>query len=419
MRNIFLRLETVAADAKRRVSGGEGVANGRRAKGRARPLGAPDACSRAKRWRAQRLRPTGGNSNVDFRFNHRYTNLLQPLRRRLKLVTCGLFGVWVFGLGVLSSALALDITLPTANHALYSPSGEEQFYQGTAGHDWHSGQYGCVRSGGHQYHEGIDVRCLERDRHGEPTDRVVAIADGEVAYVASVGGQSNYGRYVLVRHRWDGVEVFSLYAHLAGFAPGLRAGQAVKRGDWIAVLGHSGTQNIPKDRAHLHLEICFQINRNFAAWFAPRMAKGDRNDHANYNGINLQGIDPAAIFLATKDKPSLNFREYMESQPVAFTALFPARRPPLSCMRAQPWCNVNGPEPKPVTAYEVWFMAEGVATFVRPRTDVTTPAPRVLTVNEPPLISLPARRLVERDAKRRGWQFTTKGGELMEMLCFQ
>ena len=88
-------------------------------------------------------------------------------------------------------------------------------------------------------------------------------------------------------------------------------------------------------------------------------------------------------------------------------------------MRAQPWCNDNGPEPKPVTAYEVWFMAEGVATFVRPRTDVTTPAPRVLTVNEPPLISLPARRLVERDAKRRGWQFTTKGGELMEMLSFQ
>ncbi len=318
-----------------------------------------------------------------------------------------------------AAAGGLDVALPTANQALYSPSGGEQFFQGTAGHDWRSGQYGCVRSGGHQYHEGIDVRPLERDRHGEPTDRVMAIADGEVAYVAGVAGQSNYGRYVLVRHRWDGVEVFSLYAHVAGFAPGLRVGQKVKQGEWIAVLGHSGTQNIPKDRSHLHMELDFQINRNFAAWFAPKLAKGDRNDHANFNGINLQGIDPAAIFLAAKEKPSLNFGEYMASQPVAFTVLFPARRAPLSWMRAQSWCMVNGPEPKPVTAYDVWFMAEGVATFIRPRTGITPSAPCILTVNEAGLNTLPGRRMVERDAKRRGWQFTTRGSELMEMLCFQ
>lgn len=313
-------------------------------------------------------------------------------------------------------ASALEVGLPTANHALYSPSGEGQFYQGTAGHDWRSGQYGSVRSGGRQFHEGIDIRCLERDRRGEPTDRVVAVADGEVVYVARVAGQSNYGRYLLVRHNWDGVEVFSLYSHLGGFAPGLRAGQPVKRGDWIAVLGYSGTQKIPKERAHLHFEICFQLNRNFAAWFAPKLAKGDRNDHGNFNGINLLGIDPAALFLTAREKPALNFREYMESQPVAFTALFPARRAPLSFMRAQPWCIVNGPEPAPVTAYEVWFMAVGVPAFVRPRTDVTTAAPRVLSVNEPAVNACPARRMVERDAKRRGWQFTKRGAELMEML---
>ncbi len=314
---------------------------------------------------------------------------------------------------------AADIGLPTANHALYSPSGEGQFYQGTAGHDWRSGQYGCVRSGGQQFHEGMDIRCLERDRRGEPTDRIFAVGDGEVAYVAKNAGQSNYGRYLLVRHNWDGVEVFSLYSHLGGFTPGLRAGQQVKRGDWIAVLGYSGTQKIPKERAHLHFEICFQLNRNFAAWFAPKLAKGDRNDHANYNGINLQGINPAAIFLAARETPSFNFRAHIESQPVAFTVLFPARRLPLSWMRAQQWGVINGPEPKPVTAYEVWFMAEGVPTFARPRNDVSVTQPQVLSVNQPAVDACPARRMVERNAKRRGWQFTKRGTELIEMLSFQ
>ena len=387
MRNIFLQLENAAAEA-----GGRGAGLWKL------PI------SRSKLLESSPLEGSG---------------VPIPLLRRLKIGAWCLLGAWVLMSGRASESLALDITLPTANHALYSPSGEEQFYQGTAGHDWRSGQYGCVRSGGHQYHEGIDVRCLERDRHGEPADRVVAIADGEVAYVASVAGQSNYGRYALVRHRWDGVEVFSLYAHLAGFAPGLRAGQPVKKGDWIAVLGHSGTQNIPKDRSHLHFEICFQLNRNFAAWFAPKLEKGDRNDHANYNGINLQGINPAPLFLAGHKNPAFNFRACIESQPVAFTVLFPARRAPLSWMRAQPWGVVNGPEPKPVTAYEVWFMAEGVPTFARPRTDVATAAARVLTVEEEAVNACPARRMVERDAKRRAWQFTKRGGELMEMLSFQ
>jgi hypothetical protein len=314
-------------------------------------------------------------------------------------------------------ASALEFELPTANHALYSPSGEARFYQGTAGHAWQSGQYGSVRSGGRQFHEGIDIRCLERDHRGEPKDRILAVGDGEVAYVARVAGQSNYGRYLLVRHNWDGVEVFSLYSHLGDFAPGLRAGQWVRRGDWIAVLGYSGTQKIPRERAHLHFEICFQINRNFAAWLAPRLAKGDRNDHANYNGINLQGIDPSAIFLAARKNPALNFREYMESQPVAFTVLFPARRAPVSWMRAQPWANVNGPEPKPVTAYEVWFMAAGVPTLARPMSDVTTAALRVLSVNEAAVNACPARRMVERGPGNRGWQFSARGAELMEMLC--
>lgn len=316
-----------------------------------------------------------------------------------------------------AAALALDIELPTANDALFTPGGEARYFQGTAGKDWRSGQYGCVRSEGRQYHEGVDVRCLQRDRRGEPADAVVAVADGEVAYVSRAAGQSNYGRYVLVRHDWDGVEVFSLYSHLRDIATGLRAGHTVKRGQPIATLGYSGTQNISRDRAHLHFEVCFQINRNFAAWFARRMAKGDRNDHGRFNGINLQGVNPAPILLAARRDPRLNFRGYMEAQPVAFTVLCPARRAPLSWMRAQPWCVVNGPEPAPVTAYEVWFMAEGVATFARPLWDVSPANWTVAGANEIALKPLAGRALVT-PGRRGDWTFTQRGADLMEMLSY-
>ena len=248
-----------------------------------------------------------------------------------------------------SQTLAMEVSLPTANAMLFEPAAEAQYFQGTAGRDWRSGRYGCVRSDGRQFHEGVDIRCIHRDRRGMPLDPVVAVSEGEVAYIASVAGSSNYGRYVVIRHRWDGVEVYSLYAHLASIAPGVRAGQSVMKGQVIGTLGFSGTQEMPKERAHLHFEIVFQLNRNFAAWFAPRLAKGDRNDHGSFSGLNLIGIDPEPVLRAAQ--MPLNFREHMEAQPIAATVLFPARRAPLSWMRAQNWCIVNGPEPAPVTAW--------------------------------------------------------------------
>src|SRR5438067_13730031 len=53
---------------------------------------------------------------------------------------------------------------PTANHALFEKGGEEKFFAGTAGNDWTTGMFGCVRSGGWKIHEGLDIRCLERDK---------------------------------------------------------------------------------------------------------------------------------------------------------------------------------------------------------------------------------------------------------------
>src|SRR5262245_44080305 len=75
------------------------------------------------------------------------------------------------------------VQLPTANRALFEKGGDERFFAGTAGKPWTTGTFGCVRTEGWQMHEGLDIRCLQRDKHGEPTDPVMATADGTVAYI--------------------------------------------------------------------------------------------------------------------------------------------------------------------------------------------------------------------------------------------
>src|SRR5436190_6347709 len=91
--------------------------------------------------------------------------------------------------------------LPTANHALYEPGQEEKFFVPTPGKTWSSGTFGCVRTEGWQIHEGLDIRCLQRDKHGEPVDPVMATADGTVVYINIHAPLSNYGIYIILRHQ--------------------------------------------------------------------------------------------------------------------------------------------------------------------------------------------------------------------------
>src|SRR6266850_7677781 len=111
--------------------------------------------------------------------------------------------------------------LPTANRSLFEKDGEERFFVGTAGKPWTTGTFGCVRSGGWQVHEGLDIRCLQRDKRGEPTDAVLATADGTVAYINTRPSLSNYGNYLVLRHQIEGIEICSLYAHLHEVRAGL------------------------------------------------------------------------------------------------------------------------------------------------------------------------------------------------------
>ena len=93
--------------------------------------------------------------------------------------------VTLAGFLIAIAAQAQPFQLPTANHALFDAGGEERFFVGTVGKPWTTGTFGCVRSGGWQMHEGLDIRCLQRDQRGESSDPVLATADGTVAYIST------------------------------------------------------------------------------------------------------------------------------------------------------------------------------------------------------------------------------------------
>ncbi len=68
---------------------------------------------------------------------------------------------------------------------------------------------------------------------------------------------SNYGKYVVLRHQVEGLEIYSLYAHLREFRHELRIGQAVNNCEPIAVMDHTANtrETISKDRAQVHFEL--------------------------------------------------------------------------------------------------------------------------------------------------------------------
>jgi len=262
---------------------------------------------------------------------------------------------------------ALDLVLPTDNDALFSEDGPafyqyiERDYQGVKSTPWEGGQYGFVRdpkdtAGGVVYarfHEGIDIRSVHRDANGEPLDEVRAIADGKVVHVNLVPGYSNYGKYMVIEHRWDGSNYYSLYGHLSSIA--VQAGESVRRAQRIAVMGYTGT-GINRERAHLHLELCLMFSRQFEAWYNT-FFRNDPNRHSIYNGMNLAGLDVARLYLALRKNPALTIPEFLAAEETFYKITLPKARH-FDLPTLYPWMSAAGT--RSGSSWEVSFARSGV-----------------------------------------------------------
>src|SRR5581483_5436990 len=268
-----------------------------------------------------------------------------------------------------SQDVHVDLALPTANNALFRDGGGPDFYQyierdyqGEKSTPWEGGRYGFVRdpkeAGGGivytRFHEGIDIKPLERDANGEPLDEIHAIADGKVVHVNPVASYSNYGRYVVIEHRFDGCNYYSLYGHLSAIAA--KVGQRVVKGEKIAVMGWTGV-GINRERAHVHLELNLLLSHKFESWH-DAVHPNDPNHNGIYNGINLCGLDIARLYLALRNNPGLTIPEFMRDEE-AFYKVALARSGHFELPKNYPWMITRTPDAQ-THSWEVSFTRSGL-----------------------------------------------------------
>jgi hypothetical protein len=91
------------------------------------------------------------------------------------------------------------------------------------------------------YHRGVDFV----PGRGAPT---YAMAEGVVTQSEFSGG---YGQHVYIEHQINGQSVLTVYAHLQKDSSPLRVGDRVSAGDFIGLVGNTGTST----GAHLHFEV--------------------------------------------------------------------------------------------------------------------------------------------------------------------
>src|SRR5213083_2956549 len=268
----------------------------------------------------------------------------------------------------------LDLVLPTDNDALFSGDGPafyqyiERNYKGVKSTPWEGGRYGFVRdptdtAGGVVYtrfHEGIDIRPLHRDANGDPLDEVRAVADGKVVHTNLVPGYSNYGKYIVIEHRWGGSNYFSLYGHLNSIA--VQPGESVQPGQRIGVMGYTGV-GLNQARAHVHLELNLMFSHQFEAWHNA-FFKNDPNHNGIYNGINLAGLDVARLYLAFRKNPSLTVPKFLNEEETFYKVTLPKSRY-FELPRQYPWMLTGGGRNEK-SSWEVSFARSGLPLRIEP-----------------------------------------------------
>lgn len=155
---------------------------------------------------------------------------------------------------------AVRYTTPDGEVSYYTPEGESMlgtFLRSPVEFSRISSRFGKRRhpiSKKWKTHKGVDYAA----GRGTP---IRATADGKVALAGRKGG---YGKTVVLHHAG---RFSTLYAHMNGFAKGVRAGQRVKQGQVIGYVGSTGYSTGP----HLHYEFRVDgVHRNSLTYKTPK-----------------------------------------------------------------------------------------------------------------------------------------------------
>ncbi|MCX7819288.1 MAG: M23 family metallopeptidase [Kiritimatiellae bacterium] len=293
-------------------------------------------------------------------------------------------------------------------------------YMPTASGRWESAMYGSVRTvqAGRSvvpsFHEGVDIAPLARGRDGRALDDVVAAADGTVAYVNRRAGNSDYGLYIVLKHRDPIGPLFTLYAHLDEISENVIAGRSVARGDRLGRMGRTPATVIPVERSHLHFEVGVMLNPEFRSWFLHRRLTPD---HGAFNGWNLAGIPPLAPYVAQAEGRAFRLFDWMEGESPAFEVVVRVRRRPLyfdqypTLWRGEP--HQDGPVV--ISASESGVPLAGRNATAPEVMRLGVQPCQVLSV-DPERLGRNGRRLVVRD--NGDWRLGSAGRQWLEILIW-
>lgn len=216
------------------------------------------------------------------------------------------------------TSLALNIHWPTPNKAFFENGPEKDFIQPSSSGKIVSGKFGCTRNNGKAFHEGLDIKPLRRDHHGEATDEIYSIMEGKVVHVSRGAGSSNYGKYIVIQHYGVKPSICTLYAHLKDISPDIHAGTFVEGGTVLGIMGRTSSNvKIPKNRTHLHFEMGLMITDNFDSWYEAQKYQA-KNIHGMWNGRNIQGFNPLDFFTQLRAGKVTSMEEYLKNLPIAF-----------------------------------------------------------------------------------------------------
>ena len=278
------------------------------------------------------------------------------------------FALFAFGFVALATVAQarLELAWPTPSTAYFDGKPIEEYIQSTASGEPQSGLFGCVRSGGNQFHEGLDLKPVCARARGEPTDEIFAAMDGVVRHIAAKAGQSSYGRYIVIEHPGATPACYSLYAHLSAVRAGLKVGDTVKAGETIATMGRSaGGYTIPRDRAHMHFELGLVATRHFQPWYEQQKF-GSPNLHREWNGMNLMGFDPRDFFDRYRAERVNDIGEYLATLPVAVKVRVVTTRTPDFVQRYPSLVKDPLPPGSAVAGWEIDCYWTGLPLALRP-----------------------------------------------------
>ena len=148
------------------------------------------------------------------------------------------------------------------------------------------------------------------------------------------------------------------------------------------------------------------VNDNFAAWFRTA-SPGERNDHGEWNGQNLNGLDVREILLQEHNPNGpFSLLTFLQSQTELCRVLVRATNFPY--LKRYPMLELTNPvaQKEGVAGYEIALNFNGVAFALMPRaaSEIKSQAHfQLLSVNEAEEKANPCRHLVVSAAAGGNW----------------